>query len=215
RTFGGTLPAHFYADTKVDLGLTARDLSYAFVVAAGAALVAALTRRRDRTLWPALSLLAVIAALAYSWLVHLPLSYLRMVYFLPVALVPLVAFGLSRLPGRAAIAATAALTALIAVTAFHQAVQLRRFYQFASPASLRGLDAVAATLRPREVVVTDRCWSFLATWLLHTRTLPALSPEDIQPRAELPFARRAQAVLDGTPAGRRTARRLGVRYLIV
>ena len=75
---------------------------------------------------------------------------------------------------------------------------------------------MAADLRPNEVVVTDRCWSFQATWLLHTRTLPALEPEDIQPKAELRRARQARAVLDGTPEGRpRSARRLGVRYLIV
>ena len=43
-------------------------------------------------------------------------------------------------------------------------------------------DALAAVLRPREVVVTDRCWSFLATWLLHTRTLAALEPQDTPAR---------------------------------
>ena len=64
-------------------------------------------------------------------------------------------------------------------------------------------------------MVTDRCWSFQATWLLRTRTLPALEPEDIQPKAELRRARQARAVLDGTPEGLALARRLGVRYLIV
>jgi hypothetical protein len=65
------------------------------------------------------------------------------------------------------------------------------------------------------VVVTDRCWSFLTTWLLHTRTIAALEPEDIGPPAELRRARQARAVLDGTPAGMASAARLGVRYLIV
>ncbi|MFL5869239.1 MAG: hypothetical protein ACJ766_19215, partial [Thermoleophilaceae bacterium] len=83
------------------------------------------------------------------------------------------------------------------------------------PGSVRGLDAVSAQLRPREVVVTDRCWSFLATWLLHTRTLPALDPADIQPKAELPRARQAHAVLSGSPEGRALARRLHVRFLLV
>ncbi|MGI8873750.1 MAG: hypothetical protein ACR2KP_05390, partial [Egibacteraceae bacterium] len=89
------------------------------------------------------------------------------------------------------------------------------FYAFANDASLRGLDAVAADLGPREVVVTDRCWSFLTTWLLHTPTIAALEPEDIQPRAELRRAREARAVLDGTADGLALAKRLGVRYLIV
>ena len=99
--------------------------------------------------------------------------------------------------------------------AFSQTDRVHDFYAFTDRASLRGLDAVAARLRPDEVVVTDRCWSFLSTWLLHTRTLPALLPQDIGPAAEVPFARQAQAVLDGTPAGLRRARRLGVRFLIV
>ena len=74
---------------------------------------------------------------------------------------------------------------------------------------------MSAELRPNEVVVTDRCWSFQASWLLSTRTLPALEPEDIQPKAELRRARQARAVLDGTPEGLAVARRLSVRYLIV
>jgi hypothetical protein len=103
----------------------------------------------------------------------------------------------------------------VAVIGWGRAGDVRSFYAFADPASLRGLDVVAARLHPGEVVVTDRCWSFLSTWLLHTRTLPALATEDIQPKAELPFARRAQAILDGTPRGVADARRLGVRYLLV
>ena len=67
-------------------------------------------------------------------------------------------------------------------------------------------------LRPDEVVVTDRCWSFLATWLLHTRTLAALEPQDIQPAAELPFAREAQQIIDGD-AARALARALARRPL--
>ena len=63
--------------------------------------------------------------------------------------------------------------------------------------------------------MTDRCWSFQATWLLRTPTLPALEPEDIQPKAELRRARQARAVIEGTPSGLALARRLGVRYLLV
>ena len=158
----------------------------------------------------------MIAALAYSWLLEIPVAYFRMAYFLPLVLVPLVAVALVRLlrPRAAALAGAAAVVA-IGAFAWVQASNVRDFYAFTSDASLRGLDAVGATLRPNEVVVTDRCWSFQATWLLHTRTLPALEPEDIQPKAELRRARQARAVLDGTPEGLALARRLGVRYLIV
>jgi hypothetical protein len=65
------------------------------------------------------------------------------------------------------------------------------------------------------VVVTDRCWSFLSTWLLRTQTLPALDPTDIQPKAELPFARAARAVLEDTSRGRDVVRRRGIRFAVV
>jgi hypothetical protein len=172
--------------------------------------------RKDRALLAPLCLLAVTVALAYGWLLHVPLPYFRMAYFLPVALAPLVAVALTRLlnPRRAAAAGA---VACLAITAFAwvQTSNVRDFYAFANGASLRGLDAVAAELRPGEVVVTDRCWSFLSTWLLHTPTIAALEPEDIGPRAEVRPARQARAVLDGTPGGMAAARALGVRYLVV
>jgi hypothetical protein len=157
-----------------------------------------------------------VAALAYAWLVELPLHYTRMAYYLPLALVPLIAAVAASLRRRALAGALAlALAAASAVFAWSQADDVRRFYQFADAPSLRGLGHLASTLRPHEVVVTDRCWSFLGTWLLSTPTLPALDPPDIQPKAELPFARQAHAVLRGTPAGRATIERHRIRYAIV
>jgi hypothetical protein len=217
RTFGGTLDYRAYLSTKVDLGPLAGDLTWIFTVLGLAALPLAIRWSvRDRGLVTLLWLLAVIAALAYSWILEIPVAYFRMAYFLPLVLAPLVAVALVRLlrPPAAALAGAAAVVA-IGAFAWVQASNVRDFYAFTSDASLRGLDAVGATLRPNEVVVTDRCWSFQATWLLRTRTLPALEPEDIQPKAELRRARQARAVLDGTPAGMAVARRLGVRYLLV
>jgi hypothetical protein len=217
RSFGGTQDYRAYLSAKVNLGPVAGDLSVIFTVLAVAALVFAVRLAgRDRAVAALLSLLAVVIALAYSWLLEIPTAYFRMAYYLPLALVPLVALALVRLldPRRAAIAAAVASVA-IAGFAWAQGSNVRDFYAFTNTASLRGLDAVSADLRPNEVVVTDRCWSFQATWLLHTRTLPALEPEDIQPKAELRRARQARAVLDGTPEGLALARRLGVRYLVV
>lgn len=217
RTFGGTLGYADYVSSKVDLVLVARDLSIAFSVAAVIAIVLACANvRRDLFLAAPLGLLLVTAALAYSWVVHLPLVYFRMAYYLPLALGPLVAVALVRfLPLRLGALVGLALVVIITVAGWGQSANVRRFYSFANPASLRGLDAVAARLHPGEVVVTDRCWSFLATWLLHTPTLAALEPQDIQPKAELVPARDAQAVLDGTPRGRALARRLGIRFAIL
>jgi hypothetical protein len=217
RTFGGTQDYRAYLSAKVSLGPVAGDLSVIFTVMAVAALVLVVrVAARDRAVAVLLSLLAVVIALAYSWLFEIPTAYFRMAYYLPLALAPLVALALVRLltPRRAAGAAGLASLA-IAVFAWVQGSNVRDFYAFTNGASLRGLDAVTAELRRNEVVVTDRCWSFQATWLLHTRTLPALEPEDIQPKAELRRARQARAVLDGTPEGLALARRLGVRYLIV
>ena len=52
---------------------------------------------RDRAVAVLLSLLAVVVALAYSWLFEIPTAYFRMAYYLPLALVPLVALALVRL----------------------------------------------------------------------------------------------------------------------
>jgi hypothetical protein len=218
RTFGGTLDYTAYLSSKLDLGLLIRDLTLPFAVAAAAAVAYALVRAaRERALVPLLCLLGVAGLLACSYLVHFPLHYTRMAYYLPLALVPLLAVAVWRLPGPSWSAAlvSVALGGFLAVTSFVQADNVDRFYSFANRGSLRGLDAVAAQLKPGDVIVTDRCWSFLATWLLHTRTLPALDSADIQPKAELPHVRQARAVLAGTPEGRALARRLPVRFALV
>jgi hypothetical protein len=139
-----------------------------------------------------------------------------MAYYLPVALVPLIAAGVAAWPRAGLLfAASLALAVATGVAAWGQVDEVRRFYQFADDASVRGLAHLKEALEPGEVVVTDPCWSFLGTWLLRTRTLPALDPVDIQPKAEVPFARAARAILDGTPRGRALVRRYGVRYAIV
>jgi hypothetical protein len=212
-----TLGYRAYLSSKIDLELLVRDLTLPFTLAALAAVALAGRRARDdRRVWPFLAGLALVAALAVSFLVHVPLHYTRMAYYLPFFAAPLVAWALAS--GRRAplgAAALAALTLYLGAISYLHADDVARFYRFANAGSLRGLDAVAARLPPRQVVATDRCWSFLATWLLRTRTLPALEPADIQPKAELPIARRAHAVLRGGPRGRAIAGRLGVRYALV
>ncbi|MGI8513068.1 MAG: hypothetical protein ACR2NH_10650, partial [Solirubrobacteraceae bacterium] len=217
RSFGGTQPYTAYLATKLDLLVVAQDLTIPFCAAALAAVGLVAGRRiRGPAILPLLAGLALTIAGAYAWIVHVPAAYVRMAYFLPLFAVPLVALTIAQIPrARTSLLAGAALTLLIAAFAWVQAPNVRRFYGFTNATSLRGLDALSARLRPDEVVATDRCWSFLTTWLLHTRTLPALETADIQPAAELSVARRAQAVLDGTPAGLRDRRRLGVRWAIV
>ncbi len=216
RTFGGTLSYTAYLGSKVELGPAIADLTVPFVVLGLMALGFGVSRLPgDRRVLPLLALAAVSGGLAFAWVVHLPLFYVRLVYFLPLALAPLVGAGLVQVLGarRGALAGAAVAVAMAAI-AWPQAANVRNAYAFVNDASLQGLDAVTAEIRPGDVVVTDRCWSFLSTWLVHAPTLPALDPADIQPKAELARARQAQAVLAGKPRGRALARRLGVRYVL-
>jgi hypothetical protein len=215
--FGGTQGYRAYLSTKVHLHLVVNDLSWVFSIAGIAAFVLALWwLRRERTLLPFVALLVVVVALAYSWIVHFPLAYIRMAYYVPLALVPLVAVGVTKLlrPKLAAVAALA-LTLGVALPAWGAAANVHRFYDFANSTTLAGMRAVSADLRPGDTVVADRCWSFLSAWLLQTNTLPALDPADILPKAEVGPASEARAILAGTPRGRALAKRLHVRFILV
>jgi hypothetical protein len=214
----GGLQSHTaYLTTKVDLELLVRDLTVAFTVAAGAGLAWLLVRRHgDRALIPVLATLVVLIALAYSWLVEFPVAYLRMAYFLPLAAVPFVAVGtFTGMPLRLSAGILVVLVAVIVPFAWKQARDVRTFYEFANDTSLRGADLVASRIRPGEAVATDRCWGFLAAWLVHAPTLAGLDPPDILPMSEVAPARRARTILRGGPAGRRIAERENVRYLMV
>ena len=218
RTFGGTPNYNAYRGARVDLGLTAGDLTWPFAIAALAALALALLWvRRDRRLLPLLCALpAFLGLVGYAWVFHLAGHYFRLVYFLPIALAPLVAIALTRLlRPRAALLAGAALALVVGVFAWVQGGNVRDFYSFVSPTTAGALDRLSTQLRPREIVVTDRCWSFLSTWLLHTRTLPALEPEDVLPKAELIRARLGRLVMAGGPEGVAFARRHGIRFALV
>ena len=81
----------------------------------------------------------MVIALAYAWIFEIPTAYFRMAYYLPLALVPLVALALVRLldARRAAIAGAVASVA-IAGFAWVQGANVRDFYAFTNTASLRG-----------------------------------------------------------------------------
>lgn len=251
---GGTLPYTSYLNTKVDVELAVRDLTLLLVaIAVVGVLVLLAARRLPRAVWPALALAIVTTLLAWAWVVHLPLYYSRIVFFLPLPLALLAGAGASALAawsrgaslkswaddpgevlpdgaqlggpkpslGRRRAAAASAVVAFIAAVGFtlphvwKQTDEVRQYYAFASPVSLQVLDELAPRLEPGEIVATDRCWSFLATWLLHTRTYPALEEQDIQPKAELVVARQSAAILHGTQEGRRLIRELPVRYAVL
>jgi hypothetical protein len=217
RKFGGTQDYKAYLSTKVHLHLVLTDLTSGFSIAGAVAFVLALVwLRRERSLIPFVATLLIVVALAYSWVVHFPLAYVRMAYYVPLALVPLVAAMLVRLlrPRLAAVVGIC-LALGVAVPAWGQAAQVHRFYDFANTTTLRGMNAVSADIRPGDVVVTDRCWSFLSAWLLHAQTLPGLDPADILPKAETRPAAQARAIIAGTARGAALAKRLNVRFILV
>ena len=216
RTFGGSLPYNDYLATKINIGSAISGLSPELVGATlGALLIIGWRHRTEGELWPALGLLAITLVLAFGWVVHVPNYYTRMVYYVPLVAAPIVAAVVVRLP-RPRVIALACVAGLAAITvdSFQQAPNVKAFYSFVTPASLRGIDALTAVLRPNEVVVTDRCWSFIGAWLLHTRTLAAMENEDIQPKAELPLVEEGRDILWWNARGQALARKLGVRYLL-
>ncbi len=251
---GGTLPYTSYLPTKIDLTLALRDVTPLLAgVALATVLGLALWRRLPREVWPPLGMALIAGVLAYGWVLHLPLYYSRVTFFMPLPLALISAAGFAAVVGAlrgrrrpaagegepaegesepaeglasthpawrrpALVGGAVALAAGVAVVfagSWRQAEEVRDFYAFASPTSLRALDGLATKLEPGEIVATDRCWSFLATWLLHTRTYPALEEQDIQPKAELIVARQAAAILHGTAEGRQLMRTLPVRYALL
>jgi hypothetical protein len=226
---GGVQSYRVYLPTKVDLGLTISDLTVPVALAGVLALLLLLRRaRRDPAL---LSLYAIAAAtliLAYGWIVHVPTVYYRMVYFVPLVLAPAIGVALVALPRLlrlerpprllpvGAVVAAVGLFAATAAVAYDRGPGVREFYLWASRASLNGIDEVSRNTGSRDAVVTDRCWSFLAPWLLQRPVLAGIDPADILPAWEARPAATARAILYGRPAvARRLARRNGVRYAIL
>jgi hypothetical protein len=226
---GGVQSYRVYLSTKVDLGLTVSDLTVPVAVAGVLALLALLPRvRSDRALLALYGLGGATAFLAYGWVVHVPTVYYRIVYFLPLVLAPAIGVALVRLPplgamrrgGRllpvAAAAVALGLFVATAAMAYDRAPGVRAFYFWASRASLDGIDRVDRLTSPREAVVTDRCWSFLAPWLLQRPVLAGIDPADILPAWEARPAASARTILYGRPVdARRLARRFGVRYALL
>ena len=226
---GGVQDYRVYLPTKVDLGLTISDLTVPVAIAGVLALILLLRRvRRDPALLTLYAAGAATLVLAYGWILHVPTVYYRMVYFVPLVLAPAIGVALAGLPRLlrferaprllpvgAAVAAVGLFAATAAV-AYDRGPGVREFYLWASRASLNGIDEVSRLTTRRQAVVTDRCWSFLAPWLLQRPVLAGIDPADILPAWEARPAATARAILYGRPAtARRLARRDGVRYAIL
>jgi hypothetical protein len=208
---------HAYLPTKVHWHLVDRDLTTLLGVLGAIALLLVLLApglRRDASRFVLFSLSAAILALTYAWVVHVPTSYDRPSYFLPLLLAVAVGVALGRLAPRLAVLAIAAIV-LVAFQARDLAPDFRGFYGYVNRESLAVLGKTERLVEPGQPVVTDTCWAFLAPWLLQRPTLAALDPSFILPAVEVEPARLARRILYGGPAGASIARRTGIRYALV
>lgn len=213
---GGVQSYEAYLDTKVVWSIVVRDVTWPATAIAGAALVVLLVRgpRRPST-YVGVALVASLLLYAYSWVAHVPAYYIRAMYFLPLGFGLLIAAAVAawrpKVLGAVAAAGLAAAFALAPKVVDDAA----RFYDsLPTPAALRGIDLLAANVRPGETVVTDRCTGFLSTWLIHRPIYAALQPSDIGPAVEVPRVKEARAVFAGGAAGLAAAARIKARWVL-
>jgi hypothetical protein len=207
-----------FSSTKVNWDLVNRDLSWEVSIAGAIALGLFLivrSLRRDPARLVLYGLLAAILAFGYAWIVRVPTAYYRAPYYLPLLLAAAVGAASARLLPRVQVIVVAALIAFIAADAYDLAPVYRNFYTYVDRGSLSALGHLKAQLHPGDVVVTDTCWGFLASWLLEQPILAAQDPALILPKSEIEPAETAARILYGGKAGATLARTVGARYALV
>ena len=205
-----------YESRKLEWEFVIRDLTSVVAVLAVlalVALVAARPLRRDPARFVLITLLLAILAIAYAWVVHIPIDYTRAAYYLSLLAAAAIAVAWTTLFPRAVLVAAVAVIAVVAAQARDLASDFRDFYGSANRASLLGLDYVKARSDVDDVVVTDACWGFLASWFLQRPILAAQEPAQILPKAEVAPARTARRILYA--GDRRLAAKVGARYAVV
>lgn len=218
---GGLQSYKAYLPTKITGGtfeLLANDLTWPLILAAVAGLAIVLFRRRlrvDPASYVPIGFLASLVVIGYSWIVHFPTEYSRVIYYLPVPIAALIGLGLAAIPRRAALVVGVLLIAAITPLSYSQTGPARHFYTFLDPGSERGLTFLSSRLEPGEVVAADRCWSFLATWELRHRVLGGLDPSLSLAGSEARPASIARRILVGSHESVALAARYGVHYALI
>jgi len=196
--------------------------SLVYLVLAGAGVVVVLATRELRRDPAMLALVAAGAAcviVAELWRLEIPFEYRRAVLYAGVTIAILIGAASIRLgSGPVWVLGTVAALALLA----HHSVGLRLPERLLE-AEAKGTAAqtirtfgssLEDDLEGRAVVVADRCHNFIVPYLLRRPTLVAYEPWQVGFESRVALASRAQAILDGSPAGRRIAKSLGVRYVV-
>lgn len=221
NSLGGLQSYKAYLPTKITdatLELVANYLSWPLIVAVVASLAIVLLYRRlrlDPASYVPLGFLLGLAVVGYSWIVHFPTEYSRVVYYLPVPIAALIGLGLSAIPRRAALAVGVLLIAISAPLSYTRAGEARDFFSFVDPGSERGLAYLSGKLEPGDVVAADRCWSFLASWELRHRVLGGLDPSLSLAGSEARPASIARKILLGSRESVALAKRFGVHYALI
>ena len=220
-SLGGLQSYKAYLPTKIDTGtleMVARYLSWPLIVAAAVGLGVILLRRRlrmDPAAWVPFGFLAALLLVAFSYVVHFPTEYSRVVYYLPIPVAALIGIGLTGVPARAALLVGVLLVAVVAPLSHTRAEEARRFFTFVDPGSERGLAYLSRKLKPGDVVAADRCWSFLASWELRHRVLAGLDPSLSLAGSEAGPASVARKILLGSRESVELAERYGVHYALI
>lgn len=220
-SLGGLQSYKAYLPTKITsetLELVASYLSWPLIVAALGGLVIILLCRRlriDPASYVPIGFLAALLVVGYSWLVHFPTEYSRVIYYLPLPIAVLVGVGLTAIPRKAALVLGILVVALIAPPSYSRTEEARSFFTFVDPGSERGLAFLSRKLEPGDVVAADRCWSFLATWELRHRVLGGLDPSLSLAGSEARPASIARKILVGSRESVALAERYGVHYALI
>lgn len=221
---GGVQDYQAYLPTKITsatVDLAVHFLTWPLIAAAALAVCVILARRQLRTdpaSYVPLAFLAALAIVGFSWIARIPTDYSRVIYFLPLPVAALIGIAWNGIPRRAApLAALAAVVAVagIATLSYDRAGEARDYFGFLDPGSERGLAVLSAQLEPGDVIVADRCWSFIAPWSLRHRVLAGLDPSYNLAAADARPSAIARRILRGDRRSLALARRYGVRYALI
>ncbi|HEX5593360.1 MAG TPA: hypothetical protein VFX35_08435 [Solirubrobacterales bacterium] len=220
-SLGGLQSYKAYLPTKITsetYELVANYLSWPLIVAAlgGLAIILLFKRLRvDPASYVPIGFLGGLLMVGYSWIVHFPTEYSRVIYYLPVPIAALVGLGLAAIPRRVALLVGIVLVAWIAPLSYSRTDEARSFFTFVDAGSERGLAFLSRRLEPGDVVAADRCWSFLASWELRHRVLGGLDPSLSLAGSEARPAGIARKILAGSRESVALAKRYGVHYALI
>jgi hypothetical protein len=220
-SLGGLQSYKAYLPTKITSGtleIVTSYLSWPLIVAAGAGAGVVLLRKRlrqDPAAYVPIAFLAGLLLVGYSWILHFPTEYSRVIYYLPLPVGVLIGIGLTGIPRRAGLLLGIVLVAWVAPLSYSRAGEARDFFSFIDPGSERGLSFLSRKLEPGDVVAADRCWSFLASWELKHRVLGGLDPSLSLAGSEVGPASIARKILVGSRRSLELAERYSVHYALI